>query len=298
VRWLAEPGGEAGRAYLAGRGLDEQTIAAFGIGWSGPRGALAQDLPITKLVEAGLMYRREEDGVAVDFFRDRIMFPIRDQAGRVVSFGGRTLGDAQPKYINGPETAVYAKRRMLYGLDKAREAFRLGKPLIVVEGYLDVIAMHSVGETGTVAPLGSALTDEQLDELWRLSPAPILLFDGDAAGQRATGHVMEIALPKLAAQRTLQICTLEAGDDPDGLLKRAGVAALRLVLDGARPLVAALAEALRPAESGRLALAVWRNRIGLAADMIQDAAVCQDHRRALLNFYFEQVGEQWTSTAA
>jgi DNA primase len=155
-RRLALPEGEAARAYLAARGLDAPTIARFGLGWSGEgrgslRAALArQGIAESRLVEAGLMKQGERG--AVDYFYGRVMFPIRDRAGRMVSFGGRLLGDGQPKYLNGPETALFSKRRTLYGIDAARPAIRAGAALIVVEGYMDVIALAAAGFEGAVAP--------------------------------------------------------------------------------------------------------------------------------------------------
>ena len=189
---LFAPEGAGGLTYLRNRGLTDDTIARFGLGWSGDgRGALTaelarHDVKPDMLIEAGLMREAEDGRPAREQFYNRVMFPIRDRRGQVVSFGGRILGDGQPKYVNGPETPVFSKRRMLYGLDFARAAARAGQPVIVVEGYMDVIALHQAGFGGAVAPLGTALTAEQLDELWRLSPSPVLCFDGDAAGAR--GH--------------------------------------------------------------------------------------------------------------
>ena len=210
-RRLFLPEGRA-RAGLSARPRSvRETIRRFGLGWSGEgRGALAADLGrdgITQdqLVDAGLMRRDDETGRAFDLFFNRVMFPIRDRRGRVISFGGRILGDGQPKYVNGPETALFSKRRTLYALDLAREAVRGGAPLVVVEGYMDVIALAQAGIGGAVAPLGTALTEEQLEELWRLAPAPILCFDGDAAGSRAAARAAELALPLLAPDRTLRL---------------------------------------------------------------------------------------------
>ena len=188
---------------------------------SRPRGHVPQD----QLVDAGLMRRDDETGRAFDLFFNRVMFPIRDRRGRVISFGGRILGDGQPKYVNGPETALFSKRRTLYALDLAREAVRGGAPLVVVEGYMDVIALAQAGIGGAVAPLGTALTEEQLEELWRLAPAPILCFDGDAAGSRAAARAAELALPLLAPDRTLRLARLPAGEDPDTLVRRQGATA-------------------------------------------------------------------------
>ena len=194
-RRLRLPEGRAGLDYLLRRGLTEDTIRRFGLGWSGGgRGALAADLkPLgietRQLVEAGLMREGEGDGPPADLFFNRVMFPIRDRRGRLVSFGGRVLGDGQPKYVNGPETALFSKRRNLYGVELAREAAFRGKArVIVAEGYMDVIALHQAGFEGAVAPLGTALTEEQLQELWRMVPEPVLCFDGDAAADLDRAH--------------------------------------------------------------------------------------------------------------
>ena len=150
------------------------------------------------------------------------MFPIRDRRGRTISFGGRILGDGQPKYVNGPETELFSKRRGLYGLDLAREGAFRGAAVLVVEGYMDVIALHQAGFTGAVAPLGTALTVEQLELLWQVSPEPVLCFDGDAAGARAAARSAELALPLLSPERSLKLATLTAGEDPDTLVKKGG----------------------------------------------------------------------------
>ncbi|HME23161.1 MAG TPA: DNA primase [Acetobacteraceae bacterium] len=241
-RRLFLPEGRHALAYLRGRGLSEDTIRRFGLGWSGEgRGALAADLgrdgvAPDQLVEAGLMRRDEETGRTFDLFFNRVMFPIRDRRGRVISFGGRTLGDGQPKYVNGPETALFSKRRTLYALDMAREAVRGGASLVVVEGYMDVIALAQAGLGGAVAPLGTALTEEQLEELWRLAPAPILCFDGDAAGSRAAERAIEMALPFVDIQRTIRTVSLPTKDDPDSFVRRHGAHNFLTLLRNARGL--------------------------------------------------------------
>src|ERR1019366_1718779 len=222
-RRLKLPEGVRALRYLHDRALTDATIDRFALGWSGEgRGALAADLARegiepAMLIEAGLMKPAEDGRPASDFFFNRVMFPIRDRRGRVISFGGRVLGDGQPKYLNGPETALFSKRRNLYALDLARAA--PGAAVVVVEGYMDVIALHQAGFTGAVAPLGTALTEEQLEELWRLTPAPVLCFDGDAAGARAAARSADLALPLLAPDRTLRIATLPEGEDPDTLVR-------------------------------------------------------------------------------
>ncbi|WP_428489247.1 DNA primase [Rhodopila sp.] len=238
-RRLALPEGRAARDYLLGRGLTEATIARFGLGWAGDRGALGAELrregvDHAQLIEAGLIRSDEETDRSFELFSQRVMFPILDRRGSIISFGGRILGSGQPKYLNGPETAVFSKRRSLYGLSLARDAVRSGATLIVVEGYMDVIAAAQAGFTAAVAPLGTALTAEQLDELWRLSPCPLLCFDGDTAGLRAASRAMELALPMLTPERMLRFATLPAGEDPDSVLRKGRAPALQAVLDAAR----------------------------------------------------------------
>jgi DNA primase len=302
TRRLFLPEGREALSYLRGRGLSEATIRRFGLGWSGEgRGALAAELlrdGITQdqLVDSGLMRRepalgadpRDGTGRVFDLFFNRVMFPIRDRRGRVISFGGRILGDGQPKYVNGPETALFSKRRTLYALDMAREAVRGGAPLVVVEGYMDVIALAQAGIGGAVAPLGTALTEEQLEELWRLAPAPILCFDGDAAGARAAARAAELALPLLAPEHTLQLATLPAGEDPDTLVRRQGAAGLRTVLDAARPLAVALYDLLREAggEATPEQRAAFRTRLEAAAKRIPDRALAVEYRRVLLDRFY------------
>jgi DNA primase len=293
-RRLLLPEGRAALAYLHARGLTDQTIRRFGLGWSGDgRGALAAELGrdgITQdqLIDAGLIRRDEETGRVFELFFNRVMFPIRDRRGRVISFGGRILGDGQPKYVNGPETALFAKRRTLYALDRAREAVRSGAPLVVVEGYMDVIALAQAGIGGAVAPLGTALTEEQLEALWRLAPAPILCFDGDAAGSRAAARAAELALPLLAPDRTLRLARLPAGEDPDTLVRRQGADGMSGVLAAAVPLSEALYDLLRESggETTPEQRAAFRARLEAAARRIPDRALGGEYRRALLDRFF------------
>jgi DNA primase len=295
-RRLLLPEGRHALAYLHGRGLTEPTIRRFGLGWSGEgRGALAADLSrdgvtVDRLVEAGLMRRDDETGRTFELFFNRVMFPIRDRRGRIISFGGRILGDGQPKYVNGPETALFSKRRTLYALDLAREAVRAGAPLLVVEGYMDVIALAQAGIESAVAPLGTALTEEQLDELWRLVPAPILCFDGDVAGSRAAARAAELALPLLAPDRTLRLARLPSGEDPDTLVRRQGVDAMRAVLSAAAPLADALYDLLREAggETTPEQRAAFLTRLDGAARRITDKALAAEYREALRGRFFAE----------
>ena len=285
-RRLFLPEGARALAYLRGRGLTDETIARFGLGWSGEgRGALAADLAREGiapdlLLEAGLLRQGDDGRAPYDLFFNRVMFPIRDRRGRAISFGGRIMGDGQPKYVNGPETPVFSKRRTLYALDFAREAARTGAPVVAVEGYMDVIALHQAGFGGAVAPLGTALTEEQMEELWRLSPAPVLCFDGDGAGARAAVRAAELALPLLGAERSLRLAALPSGEDPDTLVRRQGTAGFQAVLDAARPIAEALydllAEGTGPAVEARAALA---RRLDAVADRVTDKPLAWEMRR-------------------
>ncbi len=297
-RRLFLPEGKAARDYLTNRGLSDETIHRYGLGWSGEgRGVIAADLAregvtAEQLVDAGLMRRDDETGRVFDLFFNRVMFPIRDRRGRTISFGGRIMGDGQPKYLNGPETALFSKRRTLYGLDLAREAVRRGGTpggtLVIVEGYMDVIALGQAGFEAAVAPLGTALTEEQLTELWRLSPAPVLCFDGDAAGARAAARAAELALPMLAPERTLRLISLPAGEDPDSLVRSHGARAFQSMLDGARPLAECLYDLLHEGmtDTSPEQRAAFRTRLEDAAKRIPDKALAGEYRSVLFDRFF------------
>lgn len=287
-RRLAMPDGRQGRDYLLGRGLTEETIARFGLGWAGERGGLTADLSrhgidIEQLSDAGLIRRDEETGRTFELFSQRVMFPIRDRRGRIISFGGRILGSGQPKYVNGPETPVFSKRRSLYGLDLARDGVRNGGTLIVVEGYMDVIATAQAGFTAAVAPLGTALTNEQLEELWRVSPCPILCFDGDGAGTRAAARAMELALPMLTPAQSLKFATLPAGEDPDSLVRKGGAAAFQAILDAARSPADAIYDFVLAEVGDRTAeqRAAAQARLEDAAGKVADKTLSWEYRQEL-----------------
>ena len=242
---LWSPAGGRAREYLHGRVLDPETIRRFRLGWAPDdrqalRRGLAADFPDALLIEAGLL-RLPDEGEPFDYFRDRVMFPIGDRAGRIIAFGGRVVGDGQPKYLNSPDSPLFEKGRVLYGWSAARAGATRDEPTggpaaIVTEGYMDVIALHRAGFATAVAPLGTALTEYQLHELWRLAPEPVLCFDGDAAGQRAAARALRRALPLLRPARSLRFATLPAGEDPDSLIRTAGPAGFQEVLAAARPL--------------------------------------------------------------
>ncbi len=302
---LQAPEGAKARDYLRNRGLTDQTIARFGLGWSGEgRGQLAAEfarhnVPVPMLIEAGLMRESDDGRQPYDLFFNRVMFPIRDRRGRVISFGGRILGDGQPKYVNGPETPLFSKRRTLYGLDFAREAARNGAAVVAVEGYMDVIALHQAGFPGAVAPLGTALTEDQLGELWRLSPMPVLSFDGDAAGLRAALRVAEIAMPQLTPERSLRLVRLPKGEDPDTLVRKQGPAAFRAMLETSESISTGLfglmAEGVGTSPEERAGL---RTRLEAAAARVADKALASEIRRALIDqFYSSRPQTQRSQTA-
>ena len=293
IRRLHGREGSAALAYLRGRGLSSGTIQQFGLGWSGDGGGsltaeMAQaGVERPRLLEAGLLREQEGGEPGRELYWNRITFPIRDRRGRLISFGGRALGDAKPKYLNGPETPVFQKRRTLYGLDLARHAVRAGARLVVAEGYMDVIVLHQAGFSGAVAPLGTALTSEQLADLWRTSPEPVLCFDADAAGGRAAERALELALPLLQPGFSLRIAALPAGEDPDSLVSKQGPRAFAAVLDAALPLVDALFAAYgRGVGSGPEQRAALRHRLEAAAGAIPDRTLAYEYKAALRDRVF------------
>jgi len=232
--------GAEARAYLERRGISDAQRKAFRIGYApDSRSKLKtalKDFGIEKLIEAGLLIL-VEDKEPYDRFRGRLMIPIRDPRGRVIAFGGRILGDGEPKYLNSPDTPLFDKGRILFNLDRAAPAARKSGRVIVVEGYMDVIALDRAGIGEGVAPLGTALTEAQLERLWRMTELPILCFDGDAAGQKAAIRAALRALPMIAPGRSLRFITLPAGQDPDDLVRAGGRAAMEALLEAPQPLV-------------------------------------------------------------
>lgn len=289
TRRLFAPEGAAALAYLRGRGLSDQTIRKFRLGWSGEgfRGGLGEITP-EQLVAVGAMKANEDGGAPKNLFFGRVMFPITDRRGRVIAFGGRILGDGQPKYVNSPETELFKKRRTLYGTDHARDALRGGARLAVVEGYMDVIAASQAGHGAAVAPLGTALTEEHLAELWRLHPEPVLCFDGDAAGARAAERSMVMALPTLAPGFSLGIARLPANEDPDSFLKKRQVADFAALLEAALPLSRALFLSVRQAKPNETpeARAVQRKRLDELSGTIQDPTMRAEVRRGFNEMFF------------
>ncbi|MEO8558706.1 MAG: DNA primase [Rhodospirillales bacterium] len=241
-RNLWSPDGAAALAYLRRRGLSDETIRNFRLGFApdrrdGLRQALMSNaLPEGLLVESGLLIQPDEGRTTYDRFRGRVMFPIQDRRGHVVAFGGRILGEGEPKYLNSPETPLFHKGEMLFAYSRARGAVHDGATAIVAEGYMDVIALHQAGFTGAVAPLGTALTEGQLGLLWRIADEPALCFDGDNAGARAALRAADRALPMLKPGKSLRFVALPAGEDPDTLIQGRGADAFRALLASAEPL--------------------------------------------------------------
>jgi DNA primase len=253
---LAARAGARARGYLADRGIAPTTQLKFRLGYAPPdRFALKEHLGahgvgIPDMVEAGLLITGEDIALPFDRFRDRVIFPIGDFRGRIIGFGGRALGeDAPAKYLNSPETPLFHKGLNLYNGAAARAAAHQGAQLIAVEGYVDVIAMVTAGFEATVAPLGTALTEDQLALLWRMADEPVLCFDGDKAGRRAAYRAVDLALPQLRPGKSLRFAALPDGQDPDDLVRAGGREAVDEVLAGARPLADILW--LRETEDGR-----------------------------------------------
>jgi len=287
---LASRQGAKARGYLGDRAILPTTQVQFRLGYAPvERFALKEHLgslgiPADDMVEAGLLVTGDDIPVPYDRFRDRVMFPITDLRGRVIAFGGRALEkDVPAKYLNSPETPLFHKGDNLYNLAPARKAAHDGAPLIVVEGYIDVIAMVTAGFTGTVAPLGTALTENQLALLWKMSDEPLLCFDGDKAGQKAAWRAADLALPHLRPGKSLRFALLPDGQDPDDLARSGGRAAIEDVIAAARPLAEVIWS--REIEGGSFATperrAALEARIGELANSIRDEVVRRYYRQDL-----------------
>lgn len=250
---LQSAAGARARAYLRDRGLLPATQQSFRLGFAPESRNALKEFLASKGVEkaqmeaCGLVRHGDDIPVSYDYFRDRIMFPIPDSRGRIIAFGGRALSaDALAKYMNSPETELFHKGNVLYNFVRARKAVARGATVIAVEGYMDVIALAQAGFENAVAPLGTALTENQLELLWRMSPEPVLCFDGDAAGLKAAWRAADMALPAIQPGRTVRFALLPEGKDPDDLVRTEGADAFRQVLADARP----LAELLWMRETG------------------------------------------------
>ncbi len=230
------------RDYLARRKLTPEAQDRWEIGFAPDQHtslltALTQKGISPDLIVAAGLCAKADDGAIYDRFRGRIIFPIRDGRGRAISLGGRAMAaDARAKYLNGPETDLFDKGKNLFNYARAREAVGRGKTLVVAEGYMDVIALSEAGFTGAVAPLGTAVTEDQLRLMWRIAPSPVLALDGDAAGQRAASRVIDLALPIMESGQELLFAVLDVGKDPDDIIHNDGKDRMQAIIEQARPI--------------------------------------------------------------
>ncbi len=246
---LKRPEGEAARRYLAKRGLAAATIESFGLGFApNSRNALKEHLTregfsAADMARSGMLISGDDIPVPYDRFRNRVMFPIADLKGRVIAFGGRALdADAPAKYLNSPETPLFHKGHVLYNAARARPVAHDKERIIAVEGYMDVVALAEAGFGEAVAPLGTALTEDQVKLMWRMVPEPILCFDGDSAGRKAAFRAIDTVLPHLKPGVSVTFAFLPDGLDPDDLIRQQGAGAMEAVLKQARPLADVLFE--------------------------------------------------------
>ncbi|RUO98979.1 DNA primase [Hyphomicrobium sp.] len=282
--------GAEARRYLEKRGLAQETIKSFRLGFApNSRTALgthlrAKGFSNADMVTAGMLISGQDIPEPYDRFRNRVMFPILDLKGRVIAFGGRALDkDAQAKYLNSPETPLFHKGHILFNAARARTASHDKNRVIVVEGYMDVVSLAEAGFGETVAPLGTALTEDQLKLLWRFAPEPILCFDGDSAGQKAADRAVEVALPGVKPGHSVSFAFLPTGLDPDDLIRQQGAGAMTTILEKTRPLIDVLWERELKAQP----IATPEQRAALDARLnsltasIQDAAVRNHYAREL-----------------
>ncbi|WP_137392390.1 DNA primase [Rhodoligotrophos defluvii] len=284
---LAGRGGEGARRYLDSRGMREDLRRRFRLGFApDDRYALKTHLAekgvtTQQMVEAGLLIAGDDIPVPYDRFRNRVMFPINDARGRVVAFGGRALSPtAQAKYLNSPETELFHKSAMLYNLDRARKPAYEAGAIVVVEGYMDVIALDGVGIDHVVAPMGTALTAEQLKLLWKAAAEPVLCFDGDEAGLKAAYRALDTALPELRPGYSLRFAFLPEGQDPDDLVRHGGPAAMLGALEAAVPMADVLWR--RESEAADLTTperrAAFEAKLDEAVERISDARIKAHYR--------------------
>ena len=291
---LRSPEGQTAVDYLRQRGLSGEIIKSYRLGFAPGGNALKAALSREGIsedvaIEARLLSPGQDGRPAFDFFRDRVTFPICDSRGRPLAFGGRVLGSGEPKYLNSPETPLFQKGRLVYGFAQARKAATEKSEIIIAEGYMDVIALAQAGIPNAVAPLGTALTEQQIALLWRIAPEPILCFDGDEAGRRAALRAADRCLPMLEPGRSLRFAMLPAGQDPDDLIKAQGREAIRVVLDSAVPLFEVIWRRL--VEGRRIDTPERRAALEKEADelsrVIADGTVQSHYRRLIRERVFE-----------
>ena len=289
---LRASAGRSGLEYFKRRGLSDDTMRRFRLGFSpdtghGLKAALEKaGIPEAISIEAGLLIKPDDGRPCFDRFRGRVMFPILDRKGQAIAFGGRILDQGEPKYLNSPETPLFHKGRVLYGLNHAQKTARETNEIIVVEGYMDVIALAQAGISNAVAPLGTALTEDQIALLWRMAQEPILCFDGDNAGQRAAARAADRAIPLLKPGLSLRFAWMPAGEDPDSLVRAKGAAGFRDELARMEPLVDVLWQQVladRPLDTPERRAGFRRDlaeAVGRIADKsVQDAYRQEAHRR-------------------
>lgn len=291
-----------GKEYLVKRGIQKETFGEFKLGWSGDgRGGLIDYLKskgyeLNLIGEAGLLRKKTETEWGGELFFNRVIYPIHDRKGRPIAFGGRIIGDGQPKYLNSPETPLFAKRRTLYGLNhfasvlSRKDIDPLYNTVLVVEGYMDVIALYQAGFHGAVAPLGTALTQDQMRLLWRVTSEPVLCFDGDKAGQRAMLHAAEESLPILTSEQTLNFLTLPESEDPDSFIKNKGSKAFLEIISQKKNLSRAIYEIFSASVdiTSPEQRAGLRNRLISISQQIKDTALSKEYRRILLDYFYQQ----------
>ena len=286
----------AAREYLAGRGLSETVQDRWEIGFApdARQGVFAhltgKGVAADLVIDAGLAARPDDGRDPYDRFRGRIIFPIRDARGRAIALGGRAMEpNARAKYLNSPETELFDKGRSLYNLGPARQAAGKGAPLVVAEGYMDVIALSEAGFEACVAPLGTAITESQLQMMWRVSSEPVIALDGDTAGLRAAMRLIDLALPLLEAGQSLRFALMPEGLDPDDLLKMQGKAAMQRLVDGAVPMVDLLWR--REAEAGNFdspeRKAALDKNLRAAISKIKDGSIRQHYGEAIKQMRWE-----------
>jgi DNA primase len=301
---LAKGGAEA-RDYLRARGLNGEIAKAFRLGYA-PSGHATliehlktKNITLDDMVAAGVVRAAAEDRGPRDFFFERLMFPISDARGRIIAFGGRALSpDAKPKYINTGDTTLFSKGHLLYNFARARPAAIKSQEIIVAEGYMDVIALVRAGFEAAVAPLGTALTEDQLHLIWRTAPEPLLAFDGDEAGLRAAHRAAHLALPHLRPGYSLRFAFLPAGEDPDSQIRSGGAAAMKKILDAALP----LSQMLWRAETEGKDFSTPERRAGLERALgeivaaISDAKIADYYRRDFEQKVFDAFKRRAAST--
>jgi len=293
---LTGSGGAEARAYIARRGLKRETVAEFGLGFApAGRSALKEHLAksgcsVADMIASGMLIGGDDIPVPYDRFRNRVMFPITDLKGRVIAFGGRALDASAPaKYLNSPETPLFHKGSILFNAARARPLAHKAQRVIVVEGYMDVVTLAEAGFGEAVAPLGTALTEGQVELLWRLVPEPTLCFDGDKAGQKAAHRAIDTVLPHLKPGRSVAFAFLPDGLDPDDLIRQRGPEAMASILERPRPLVEILFE--REVANGDLSTPERRAQVEArlrdCVKTITDQAVRAHYEREIRDRWFK-----------